>query len=145
MKTSFLIFPVFVSLLIHCVLSLSDRCILTQPIPLHMNISAVNITWSYDGPPGAQFIVQAKIGGQPCCSNITQLLSISYYIYNKLLLSQFYQFQVLAIVEGVACNTSALSLVFISGASGSQSHTHTHTHTHTNWPWTAQNGSCVAL
>ena len=86
---------------------------------LFINVSAVQIFWDYpkgDDPLPIMFLVQVSHDGQPY-QNVSGMISAAVFIYNRMLFGAYYQFQVLAVFEGVV-SAPAVSDYFINGVTG---------------------------
>lgn len=93
-----------------------------------MNITSVNITWSYPPTqPPTQFIVQSYSTASPY-HNISQMLNSTYYLYNGMAMGSFYMFRVIAYQSGVPSTPSDSTDVFINGANGISVDISDHTH-----------------
>lgn len=95
----------------------------STPETLHINMSSVNITWTYsDAPtdPPTQFIVQIRSQsfGDNKFHNLTTPLSKLYYVYTGLVYGVFYQFRVIAVRNGSFSEPSPSSFIFDNGMTG---------------------------
>lgn len=86
---------------------------------LFINISAVRLSWDYprcDDPLPVKFVVQVSHDGDPY-RNASGLISEVVFVYNGMLFAAYYQFQVLAIFDGVVSEPTN-SDYFINGVTG---------------------------
>ena len=114
----------FENLNYHCPTPLFTAPPITPPpIPTvqHINITSVNITWSYTTTtPPTQFIVQilSSSYNDTKFHNLTKPISETHYVYTDLEYSIFYQFRIVAYREGTLSEPSEPSSIFDNGMTG---------------------------
>ena len=90
----------------------------SKPIVLHINISTVNVTWSWQGDNDVQFLVQVSVGPQIDFVNASQPSDKYYLIYGDMSVNEVYIFQVFAYQNGILSSPSPKSDLLINGVNG---------------------------
>lgn len=90
----------------------------SKPIVLHINISAVNVTWSWQGYNDIQFLVQVAVGPSENFVNTSKPNGKYYLIYGDMNVNEVYLFRVFAIQNGIYSEPSLTSDLLINGVNG---------------------------
>ena len=90
----------------------------SKPIVLHINISTVNVTWSWQGYSDVQFLAQVSVGTKGVFVNASQPNDKYYLIYGGMRLNEVYLFRVFAYQNGIRSAPSPTSNLLINGVNG---------------------------
>ncbi len=88
---------------------------------LFINISSVRLFWDYpssDDPLPIKFMVQVSHDGEPYV-DASGLLTEAWFVYGSMVVSGYYQFQVLAYFGDIASEATATDY-FVNGITGKE-------------------------